>query len=160
SILEIARRASRSAGKEAIGARAWTPSTTAESRRATGAEVRVERWKEEKPEHTRRLRQRTWTTRTSAQSTDSSALNGSVARPEIAARRLERSRPIAEPLPARSALESVARLHAYDSDIPSVLAFYQVAGRLDIAADPAEQAARRWLADQDAVIIVHDQDQE
>src|SRR5262249_29778548 len=60
----------------------------------------------------------------------------------------------------RSALESVARLYAGDWDIPSVLAFYQVAGRLDIAADPAEQAARRWLADQDAVIVVHDQDQE
>src|SRR5262249_46874553 len=78
----------------------------------------------------------------------------------VAASRSERTRPAVEPLPARSALESVARLHAGDWDIPSVLAFYQVAGRLDIAADPAKQAARRWLADQDAVIVVQDQDQE
>src|SRR5262249_29788887 len=60
----------------------------------------------------------------------------------------------------KTAMESVARLHARDSDIPSVLAFYQVTGRLDVAADPAQQAARRWLADQDAVIVVHDENQE
>jgi hypothetical protein len=62
-------------------------------------------------------------------------------------------------LPARSALESVARLYAQDWDIPTTLAFYRVAGRLDVAADPALQAARRWLADKDAVIVVHDEDQ-
>ena len=160
SMLEIARRASRSAGKEAIGARTLAPSTTAESRRATGAEVRIERWKEAKPEHKARISRRTSTTRASTQSSHGSAPNSGVAGHKVAARRSDRSRPTVEPLPARSALESVARLHAHDSDIPSVLAFYQVAGRLDIAADPAEQAARRWLADQDAVIVVQNQDQE
>jgi hypothetical protein len=40
-----------------------------------------------------------------------------------------------------------------------VLASYLVAEQLDIAADPVEQAARRWLADPAAVIVVNDHDQ-
>ena len=161
SILEIAHRASRSGAKQAIGARTWTPSTNAEDRRARGEKVRVERWNEAQPEHEERIGIRIRTTEASARSSsDLSAPNGSVGRQGAAASRSERTRAAVEPLPAKSALESVARLHAGDWDIPSVLAFYPVAGRLDIAADPAEQAARRWLADQDAVIVVHDQDQE
>jgi hypothetical protein len=65
--------------------------------------------------------------------------------------------PWAAPLPGREALDTAARDHARWVDATRVLAHYEVAGRLDIATDPAEQAARRWLADRDSVIVVHDQ---
>lgn len=68
--------------------------------------------------------------------------------------------PMAQALPARTAIESMGRAYAEGRDIARMLAYYEVAGRLHVTTDPAEEAARRWLADRDAVIVVLNQEQE
>jgi conjugative relaxase-like TrwC/TraI family protein len=139
TIREIADRAARSATKEAIGARAWVPPSLKEAgRSAFRARVRAEREEDD----SRRTRE----------------IERIRRRPSVPAQR--RPEPHDGPMPARQALESVARPHARDFDACRVLAYYEVAGQLDIAADPAALAARLWLADREAVIVVEDDHQE
>jgi conjugative relaxase-like TrwC/TraI family protein len=136
----LARQARRSTTKQAIGRQTWTPMSEKEAIVDTAANLRDAARERDGPVDRRDLTGR---------------LERNPPRPVQTDRE-----PYPAPLPGREALDTAARDHARWCDAPKVLASYEVAGRLDIAADPAEQAARRWLADPEAVIVVVDQDQE
>ncbi len=133
---QVTDRAKRSTTKHAIGRRAWTPMSEWTATVADAADQR-EPW----------------------QGIDRSGGDENYSR-DASRRSPPRPQPSREawpePLPGRQPIDSAARDHARWCNAPKVLASYEVACRLDIAADPAEQAARRWLADRAAVIVVAD----
>jgi conjugative relaxase-like TrwC/TraI family protein len=57
------------------------------------------------------------------------------------------------PLPAAKPLELVARWEATDQ-VPRALALYDALGQLHLSPTPERQAARLWLADPEAAIVV------
>ncbi len=59
----------------------------------------------------------------------------------------------ARPLPATKPLELVARWEATDQ-LPRALALYDALGQLHVSATPEQEAARFWLADPQAAIVV------
>jgi hypothetical protein len=62
------------------------------------------------------------------------------------------------PLAATKPLELVARWEATDQ-IPRALAMYDTLGQLHVSDTPEQEAARRWLADRQAAIVVQTWDQ-
>jgi hypothetical protein len=63
-------------------------------------------------------------------------------------------------MPARDPVESVGRMHVEWRNTVPALAYYQTAGRLDYAADPAVQAVERLANDPSAAVVVTDHKQE
>ncbi|TMC09353.1 MAG: hypothetical protein E6J41_10960, partial [Chloroflexi bacterium] len=143
------RHAGRSTTKKAIGRPMWSPTAEEDDRQDQAAEIRDDHWEDRRPQRAEDHEGQT----AIAPPARSDGQAG-----EQAVRREREPRPA--PLPGRDPLDTAARDHARWCDAPKVLASYEVAGRLDIAADPIEQAARRWLADPAAAIVVADQDQE
>jgi hypothetical protein len=137
---QIVAQAKRSTTKHAIGRPTWTPMPAKATTVDAAADRREGRFELDQP-------------------IDSRDLAARLVR-EPATRVHPERQPAPAPLPGRDALDTAARDHARWCDAPKVLASYDVAGRLDIASDPIEQAARRWLADPAAIIVVADEEQE
>jgi hypothetical protein len=66
---------------------------------------------------------------------------------------------IPESMPARSATESVARLHAEQGNTTEALAFYRMLGRLDFAEHPEQAAVERASQQPGSLIVAEDQRQ-
>ncbi|TMC04598.1 MAG: hypothetical protein E6J41_24335 [Chloroflexi bacterium] len=143
AIDDIARRSRVSTTKKAIGRPLWSPTTEADDRQEAERSVREDHWQG----------------RAASRDDDHAGQMSRTSPARVAVHRSERE-PLPVPLPGLDALDTAARDHARWCDAPKVLASYELAGRLDIVPDPIEQAARRWLADPVAVVVVADQDQE
>src|SRR5262249_37462257 len=157
TIREIAARVEHSSTKEALGGRKMQAGPTWD-----GARQDVVRRREADASERHGLRERrtalmwerSWTRDRQEAASRAQGTEQEQARPE-----LEAEHPI-EPLPARQAIESVARARLHDMDTSSALALYAVAGRLLEAEDPAELAARKWGSDREAAIVVADEELE
>nr|MDQ6900302.1 hypothetical protein [Candidatus Dormibacteraeota bacterium] len=71
----------------------------------------------------------------------------------------ERTRHILPGMPARSAAESVARMHAERGDTTELLAMYRTMGRLDMVEHPERAAVERASQQPGSLIIAQDQAQ-
>jgi conjugative relaxase-like TrwC/TraI family protein len=155
TIGEIAKSAERSSVKQAVGHRSWHAPSRHYAVCDQSAADRTARRRDRDVEAQRDLKQ------IALRRIDAEQRHA----PELVpTRRLsirpEWRAPMPMALPARDLMESMGRAYAQDMNTARMLAYYELADRLHVVTDPAEEAARRWLADRDAMIVVPDQEQE